>query len=106
MEEGTWLRVTVTVPANKDAQGRGTAAWRDQHLYNAMRGERSKANRKATVAARRRSVADQLPQGAGDLQTMRFPSRLESVGKTWHMTLADCARRELEKPRPIEPCGN
>ena len=68
VEEGTWLRVTVTVPPEKDAQGRGTAAWRDEHLYNAMRGERAKANRKATVATRRRAVADQLPQGAGDLE--------------------------------------
>ena len=47
VEEGSWISVTVEVPVGLRESARAASSWRDVQLYNALRGEHSKANRQA-----------------------------------------------------------
>ncbi len=68
VEEGSWIRVSVDVPERMESSGREAMAWRDTQLYNALRGEHAKANRKTVLAARKKAAADQTPKAPGDLE--------------------------------------
>ena len=78
VEEGSWMRVTVEIPADLQGHGRGPSAWRDTQLYNALRGEHAKANRKANLASRRKMAEEQIPKTSGDLQVK---ARKEDTGQ-------------------------
>ena len=78
VEEGSWMRVTVEIPASMSNHGREASAWRDTQLYNALRGEHAKANRKANLAARRKMAGEQTPKTPGDLQVK---NRKEDTGQ-------------------------
>ena len=68
VEESTWISVTVEVPVRLKESARAASSWRDAQLYNALRGEHAKANRRVALAARKTATANQLPKVPGDLE--------------------------------------
>ena len=70
VEDATWVEVQVDVASSRAQTGHDLRK-REVKLYNAMRGEHAKANRKASLAARQQALQAQLPTAPGDMAVRR-----------------------------------
>ena len=81
VEELTWIRVSVKVPAS-DKATRGTTNKREVMLYNEMRAAHAKAKDKASLAARQEAMKAQLPKAPGEM-TVKGKTNDGKLTCTW-----------------------
>ena len=100
VEDATWYRVTIELPAEAKKCSREFDARRDTKLYNAVRAEHVKANRKASKAARQEAMALQLPKVPGDMGIKKITGGRWMY--TWEGAEVEVTPRKL---RPQAPEG-
>ena len=101
VEDVTWIRATIEVPAKMLLKSRLFDTWLDEQLCKAMRGLHAKAKRIAATLSRSNAVQYVFPQCAGDMDVKGSTSIGKLIYK-WEGHMVEVTPIRFRPPVPSE----